>query len=79
MSNRSQIDIITELMELCKEIGWVVGLPEQDEMVPGLVIGDQKFVEDVTEAYNGPAFSIFTSDGEGNVIEEEPIKKSTIH
>lgn len=79
MGKRTQLDIITELAELCKELGWVIALPEQDEAVPGLIVGDQAFVEEVTEAYYGPGFSIFSSDEEGNITEGPPNKKSIIH
>lgn len=79
MSKRSQLEIITELAELCKELGWVIALPEQEEMVPGLIIGNQDFVEEVTETLYGPGFSIFSSDEEGNITEGPPNKKSTIH
>lgn len=78
---RRQHELIQQLSELVNELGWIIALPAGDDMVPGLIIGQEEFVKDVVETYYGPNFTTFEEDptGEGELIETpiDPNKKPT--
>lgn len=44
--------LFKELIEIVEELGWNVAIPhvEEDDEVPGLIIGNPEYVEAVTEA-----------------------------
>lgn len=44
--------LFKELIEIVEELGWNVAIPqvEEDDEVPGLVIGKAEYVDAVTEA-----------------------------
>lgn len=71
--------LISKLSEIVNELGWVIGLPAGEEMVPGLIIGTEQFVVDVVETYYGPNFTTFEEDpsGEAQLVEKTPKKKGT--
>lgn len=80
MSNKkTQIELMNELAELVEQLGWVIGIPDGDEKVPGLVIGELSYVEEVVEAYYGPGFSVFEKDEHGELVEKAPTKKVQVH
>lgn len=80
MSNKkTQVELMNELAELVEQLGWVIGMPDGDEQVPGLIIGELSFVEDVVEVYYGPGFSVFEKDEQGELVEKPPTKKMTVH
>lgn len=67
MSNneKKQKELIEDLAEIVNELGWVIGLPSGEGMVPGLVVGTEEFVRDVVEVYYGANYDIFTEDPTG--------------
>ena len=73
------MELIQELSELVAQLGWVIGMPDGDEQVPGLIIGKQDFVEEVVTAYYGPGFEVYTKDEQGEIVTTEPKKKDTVH
>lgn len=73
MSNpKRQQELIEQLSNICAELGWVVALPENVDMVPGLIIGDEVFVNEVVQAYYGDAFEVFTRDQMEDNMKEVP-------
>lgn len=44
--------LFKELLEIVKELGWKVAFPigDDDDAVPGMIIGTEEYVTDVTEA-----------------------------
>jgi hypothetical protein len=44
--------LIKDLLEICEELGWSVAIPdtEEDEEVPGLIIGNPEYIEKVLDA-----------------------------
>lgn len=77
---RSQEEIIEELSNLVEELGWVIGLPDGTEKVPGLIVGEQNFVIEVVKSYYGENFDIYTKNdetGQSEII-HNPDKK-TLH
>ena len=46
------MQLIKELMGICEELGWDVAIPdtEEDEEVPGLIIGYPEYIEKVLDA-----------------------------
>lgn len=79
-TKKSQEQIIEELSNLVEELGWVIGLPDGTDKVPGLIIGEQDFVIDVVKSYYGENFDIYTKDEESGQTEiiHNPDKK-TVH
>lgn len=53
MEYRKQL--FTELIEIVGELGWQIAMPEgeEDEEVPGLVIGTEEYVTKITGALDG--------------------------
>ena len=76
---KSQMQFINELSELCAELGWVVSLPDNEKMISGLIIGTKPFVEEVSEQYYGPAYTIIETGASGDLVEGPPTKKIIIH
>lgn len=84
--NRKQQELIQKLAELVNELGWVIGLPDNEEMVSGLIVGTEDFVREVVESYYGPSYSVFKEDPTGNESierQEDSLeiikKKPTLH
>lgn len=47
-----KVQLVKELLEIANELGWQVALPsqkEQNEEVPGLIIGQGKYVNKVLD------------------------------
>ena len=40
-------EIIMEIMELVTELGWKVVVPSDNDMVSGLIIGNQDFIDEL--------------------------------
>jgi hypothetical protein len=87
---KKQKALIEDLAEIVTELGWVIGLPSGEGMVPGLVVGTEEFVRDVVETYYGPNYDVFTEDptgeaqlteidDEGNINEEIKKEKPYLH
>lgn len=74
--------LISKLSEIVNELGWVIGMPAGEDMVPGLIIGTEQFVVDVVETYYGPNYSTFEEDptGENQLVEKQkdPKKKGPV-
>lgn len=84
--SEKQKKLIEELSMIVNELGWVIGLPSGVDMVPGLIIGTEEFVQDVVGTYYGPNYDVFKEDptGENLLVEEErnaelEKKKTTYH
>lgn len=66
MSGRDQFDtdedykkqLIKELIYIAEELGWNVCIPdvEEDEMVPGLILGEPEYIEEVMDALEDEGF-----------------------
>ena len=76
---RRQHELITQLSELVAELGWVIGMPNGEGPVEGLIIGEQSFVEDVVTEYYGPGYGLLEEGPEGTMIESEGKKKTQVH
>jgi len=51
---RKQQELIEQLSSICEELGWVIGIPSEEgseEVVEGLIIGTEKFVYAVVDAF----------------------------
>lgn len=59
MNQRKQIELIEQLASICEELGWVIALPNQEEKVPGLIMGNEEFVAEVIQAYYGEDVEVF--------------------
>lgn len=44
MTSSRQAEIFAIMGELAEELGWVIGVPIEDETVPGLIMGTEEFV-----------------------------------
>jgi hypothetical protein len=88
MNQKKQQQLIDVITSACEELGWVVGLPgseNEDDTVPGLVIGIESFVVQVVESYTTD-YEVFdknmNDDGlhqvEGDTYENNK-KKNTYH
>jgi hypothetical protein len=55
--------LIKDLLTICEELGWNVAIPqvEEDDEVPGLIIGTAEYVEMVTEALDEGGSSVGTA------------------
>lgn len=84
MSNqKKQQEIIDMLQSICEEMGWVIGIPsdeDSDEVVDGLIIGTEEFVYSVVSAVRGDHEIFSKNIGEENMKElPAPKKKVTFH
>lgn len=76
VDRKRQHELIEELSRICNELDWVIGLPNEDEEVPGLIIGTEQFVTVVIESYYGienSEYISFSEDptGETSLMESE--------
>jgi hypothetical protein len=46
-----EYEILSQIAELCTELGWDVMLPTNEEIVPGLVIGNEDFLAEMGNTY----------------------------
>ncbi len=60
-AGKSKMEVIQELAELVDTLGWVMALPN-DEIVPGLIIGEKDFVVDVVKQYYGDGYEVLERD-----------------
>lgn len=88
MNQKKQQQLIDIITSACEDLGWVVGLPgtdDEEEKVPGLIIGTRQFVETVVQTYTND-YEVFdknmNDDGlhqvEGDTYENNK-KKNTYH
>lgn len=86
MDSKKQQSLIEQLTMICEELGWVVGLPsteDDNEKVPGLVVGEESFVIQVVSSYSDD-YEVYSKDMnneemhelEGESYEERKAKKT---
>jgi hypothetical protein len=68
--SKKQQALIEELASICEELGWVVALPSEGEIIPGLVIGQEQFVIDVVSVYYGEGFDVYKKEMNAQGMEE---------
>lgn len=60
-------DLVTEIQELCAQLGWCVGMNENKSMISGLIIGNQSFITNIVDQITeGDEFSIYSSNKSPN-------------
>ena len=60
-AGKSKMEVIQELADLVDSLGWVIALPN-DEPVPGLIVGEKDYVEDVVKKYYGDEYEVLERD-----------------
>jgi hypothetical protein len=79
-SKKSDMEIIQEIVDLVKEIGWEIALPmdemTEDGKVHGLVMGNEYFIQELLKDYTYELFSM-EEDEEGNL--KPPTSKGSLH
>lgn len=70
MDKKDQLDLIARLAEICQQLDWVIGLPDDEETLPGLIIGQEAFVSDVIRLYYGKSYEIYTQPLEDSSLKE---------
>jgi hypothetical protein len=52
--------LMKELIDIASELGWQIAIPEteEDDTVPGLIIGEPEYVEEVLEALDNAGFKV---------------------
>lgn len=86
MSNvKKQQEIIEILQSVCEDLGWVIGIPADDDetVVNGLIIGTEEFVYGVVESFQNE-YDVFSKNIEDEGMKELPTsvpnkKKATFH
>lgn len=83
MSNqKKQQEFIEMLQSVCEELGWVIGIPsdeESDAPVDGLIIGTEKFIYGVVSAVRDN-YDVYSKNmGEDLTPLPPPKKKVTFH
>lgn len=89
MSDKNrEMELIQSLADICEELGWIIAIPSQDELVPGLIIGSEEFVADVIQTVYGDDVEIYkkTPGAEGmeqddnfGKPDDKNKKKNTFH
>lgn len=74
---KKQQELIEELASICEELGWVIALPTMEDTIPGLVIGQENFVNDVVSVYYGENYEVFTKDPTDAGMKEIPVLPPT--
>lgn len=74
---KKQQELIEELASICEELGWVIALPTMEDTIPGLVIGQETFVNDVVSVYYGSDYEVFTKEKMDEGLKEVPILPPT--
>ena len=84
-SVKKQQEIIEILQSVCEELGWVIGIPADDDetLVDGLIIGKEEFVYAVVDSF-GQEYDVFSKNfgDEGMTELEKSVpakKKQTFH
>lgn len=73
MSNKKrQQQLIEQLADICSELEWVVALPVDAEKVPGIIMGNEEFVNEVVRAYYGEDYELFTKEQVEDKMKEVP-------
>lgn len=80
ISERGDMEILMEITELLKEIGWDIAIPmdegHEDGKVHGIIAGNTHFIGEILKDYQYELFSM-EDDVYGNL--PEPVKKGTFH
>lgn len=61
---KKQEELIEQLSSICEELGWVIGIPSEegsDEVVEGLILGTEKFVFAVVDAFKSD-YEVFSKN-----------------
>lgn len=77
--NKNEKELLMELSEIIEQLGWVMGVPDGEDTVQGIIVGTREYVEEVVEAYYGPNFAVYEKDEQGEIVETPPSKKNTLH
>lgn len=79
-SKRTDYDVLAEITDLLKEIGWDIAIPmdegADDGKVHGIIAGNAHFIGEMLKNYQYELYSM-TEDEEG--LLPEPTKKGTFH
>jgi hypothetical protein len=55
--------IVHDIQEACKELGWHISMNESSNVIKGLIIGDYDYIEGVVEQLSEmDDYSIYSSD-----------------
>jgi hypothetical protein len=77
---REDMEILMEITDLLKEIGWDIAIPmdegHEDGKVHGIIAGNAHFIAEILKEYQYELFSM-EEDQEGHIM--EPVKKGTFH
>lgn len=84
MNQKRQMELIDQLAQICEELNWVIALPTQEEPVPGIIMGQEGFVQEVVQSYYGDAYEVLTKEAHEEGMKEIPQlpegkKKTTVH
>jgi hypothetical protein len=79
-SDKNDYEILMQITELLKEIGWDIAIPmdegNEDGKVHGIIAGNSQFIAEILKDYQYELFSM-EEDVNGNL--PEPEKKGTFH
>lgn len=63
---KNQFELIQQLADICAELGWEIAIPTQDEIIPGLIVGNPQFIDDVapviTEMSGADTYEVFSDN-----------------
>jgi len=60
---KSPEQLVIDIQEACKELGWYIGMDESSELITGLIIGQQAYVEEIIEQLpNIDNYSIYANE-----------------
>lgn len=63
-----RMQLIQSLAEIVDELGWVIAIPP-DQITPGLIVGEEKYVKAVSSAYYGTQFEVINPNENAEEIE----------
>lgn len=77
---RSDMEILMEITELLKQIGWDIAIPmdeaAEDGKVHGIIAGNTHFIEEMLKDYQ---YELYSMEEDHNGSLPEPTKKGTFH
>lgn len=63
---KNQFELIQQLSDICAELGWEIAIPTQDEVIPGLVVGNPEFIDDIApliaEQLGSETYEVFSDN-----------------
>lgn len=69
---KTQLELIMELSEIAAELGWAICLPQEDDIVPGLIVGTPDFVNQTAPLIYGDKYDLLVHDGLSDGLVEMP-------